>query len=345
MTVTIVSAPPQSTQAATVDAASSGDSPAPGADFASLLLGQLLPTIPQVLPETKAEETPSSPDDTPVDAASILATLVVPSEPGRRVDSAVDSSSAQDSSRSAVVDRTDQSKPVLPVVQQTTMDKATQGQQSAEHVALNATTASDDKPAKLAATASLVTTDNASSTTKLAPSDDATAPLSSLTASHAFSHSNHATANRDTSLTVNTSFRDQNWSTDFGQKIVWLASNDKQSAQLTLNPPQMGPIEISITVDKGNATASFASANSDVREAIETALPRLREMFANAGIQLGQTNVGAESFQQQAANGGANYAASRWMSDNAILAADSAGSLSARAFAAQQGNGMVDIFA
>jgi len=344
MTVTIVSAPPQSTQAATVDAASSGDSPAPGADFASLLLGQLLPTIPQVLPETKAEETPSSPGDTPVDAASILATLIVPSEPGRRVDSAVDSSSAQDSSLSAVVDTSERSKPILPVIQQTTMDKAMQGQQSAEHVAPNATV-SDDKPAKLAATASLVSTDSASSSTKLASPDDATAPLSSLTASHAFSHSNHATANRDTPLTVNTSFRDQNWSTDFGQKIVWLASNDKQSAQLTLNPPQMGPIEISITVDKGNATASFASANSDVREAIETALPRLREMFANAGIQLGQTNVGAESFQQQAANGGANYGASRWMSDNAILAADSAGSLSARAFAAQQGNGMVDIFA
>jgi flagellar hook-length control protein FliK len=107
----------------------------------------------------------------------------------------------------------------------------------------------------------------------------------------------------------------------------------------------MGPIEISLTMDKGNATASFVSANADVREAIESALPRLREMFASAGINLGQTNVGAESFQQQAANSDANRSPSQWMSDNAILAADLAGSLPVRAFATQQGNRMVDIFA
>ena len=108
---------------------------------------------------------------------------------------------------------------------------------------------------------------------------------------------NQPTPGQEAALPVSTHVRDQNWSSDFGQKIVWLAANDKQTAQLTLNPPHMGPIEVSISVDKGSANASFVSANADVRQAIESALPRLREMLASSGIELGQTNVGSESFR------------------------------------------------
>jgi flagellar hook-length control protein FliK len=100
-----------------------------------------------------------------------------------------------------------------------------------------------------------------------------------------------------------------------------------------------------LSLDKGNATASFVSANAEVRDAIETALPRLREMFANAGIELGQTNVSAESFKQQAGSGEGHRSASQWRSDNAILVADTAGSQADGASAIQRGSGMVDIFA
>lgn len=99
-------------------------------------------------------------------------------------------------------------------------------------------------------------------------------------------------------LRVETPVRDQSWSTDFGQKVVWLATQDKQAAQITLNPPQLGPIEISLSMKNDQATAVFASPHAEVREAIETALPRLREMLAGVGIELGQANVSAESFRQ-----------------------------------------------
>jgi flagellar hook-length control protein FliK len=114
---------------------------------------------------------------------------------------------------------------------------------------------------------------------------------------------------------------------------------------LTLNPPQIGPIEVSLSVEGGHASVSFASANAEVRDAIETALPRLREMLASAGIELGQTNVGAESFRQQQQASWASSAASRSTDDSAILAADSAVALPSRAFATQRGNGLVDLFA
>ena len=342
MTVTIVSSLPPSTPATAADTGPTKDSTTDGTAFASLLLGQLLPVAPQAPADTKAGAIAETPDDTPPDAASILAAMVAPTEQGRSVNDAADVANNPGTTLSEL-DRAGRSRvDQLPV--QSSMDKTAQSARSEEDVALTPAR-SDDKPAKFAVTASLAATDKPLSSVAGQSADDSEARLSSLAASHAFSQTNSVPGNRDTSLPVKTPFHDQSWGTDFSQKVVWLVSNDKQSAQLTLNPPQMGPIDISISVDKGNATASFVSANADVREAIETALPRLREMFANAGIQLGQANVGAESFQQQAANDGANYGSSRWMSDNAILGVDSAGSLPVRAFAAQQGNGMVDIFA
>lgn len=338
MTVTIISAPPQSKQTATVDVSPGSDSPDSGVDFASLLLGQLQPVAPQKIADTRADDAEDKPDTGSVDAASILATLIPPSEPGRQAGDIAESSSNKDTALSALnaVDRSRSGASATEQAKQVS-------ERNADAPAVLETQATSDKPAKLAAVA------QASAETPLPAakntSEDVAPPPSSLSASHAMNHPNHAVANRDAPLAVNTPFHDQNWSTDFGQKIVWLASNDKQSAQITLNPPQMGPIEVSITVDKGNATASFVSPSSDVREAIETALPRLREMFANAGIQLGQTNVGAESFRQQASGGGADYGASRQGGGNVILAADSIGSASARAFGEQRGNSMVDLFA
>lgn len=168
------------------------------------------------------------------------------------------------------------------------------------------------------------------------PQDKAIANLASQPA---------ATTQRDAPLTVQTPVRDQTWSSDFAQKVVWLVKNDKQSAQLTLNPPQMGPIEISLNVDKGNASATFISANAEVRDAIETAMPRLREMFASAGIQLGQTNVSSESFRQQSEGSMGNPGRAPSRVDNAILAGDSGSSLTTQAFGGRTANGLVDLFA
>ena len=107
----------------------------------------------------------------------------------------------------------------------------------------------------------------------------------------------------------------------------------------------MGPIEIALNIDKGNATASFVSANADVRESIEMALPRLREMFAGIGLELGQANVSEEFFRQAADNASAQ-AATRWTGDQAILVTQ-AGMQGATGglFVQRSGSGLVDIFA
>jgi flagellar hook-length control protein FliK len=147
------------------------------------------------------------------------------------------------------------------------------------------------------------------------------------------------------SLSIPTPIRDQAWAGDFSQKIMWLTTNDKHTAQLSLTPPQMGPIEVSVNLDKGNAMVSFVSANADTRQAIESALPRLREMFATAGIELGQANVSAQSSGQQTGGWERGRSSSSGMADRAILVADSAGAPPGRAFYVSQGSGMIDIFA
>ncbi len=82
-------------------------------------------------------------------------------------------------------------------------------------------------------------------------------------------------------------------------QVVWMVDKDAQVAELRINPPELGPVEVRLTVADGEATAQFVSTHAEVRTAIETSIARLRESLAEAGIQLGQASVSAESFRDQ----------------------------------------------
>ncbi len=333
MSVTIVSPLPNLKQTVAANNTATkvdvSDSTVADQDFASLLQGQMAPVLPTTLPESTVQTDLPVADATPTDAAALLAALgFVPLEQGRTGTTQV----------------TDAMKTLQTAVSAVQIPK---GEGKTESVmtepVLTETPAADDKPAKFAAPSLVVPN---AETVKIKSALAETLPnTTSALSTNTPTNANIPSVNREVSLSVPTPVRDQGWAGDFGQKIVWLASNDKQSAQITLNPPQMGPIEISLNLEKGSASASFVSANSEVRAALESALPKLREMFASAGIELGQTNVSAESFRQQAESGDGNRSSSQWRSDNAILDADSAASLSARAFSEQRGSGLVDIFA
>lgn len=83
------------------------------------------------------------------------------------------------------------------------------------------------------------------------------------------------------------------WDQALGQKVVWMAAGAHQTASLTLNPPDLGPLQVVLNVSNNHATANFTAAQPEVRQALETAMPKLREMLSEAGIQLGQANVSA----------------------------------------------------
>lgn len=85
------------------------------------------------------------------------------------------------------------------------------------------------------------------------------------------------------------------WNQAIGQRVLWMVGQEQQSASLTLNPPELGPVRVVVNVSNNHASANFFSAHPDVRQALEGSLPRLREMMEGAGIQLGQAQVGAEN--------------------------------------------------
>jgi flagellar hook-length control protein FliK len=102
-------------------------------------------------------------------------------------------------------------------------------------------------------------------------------------------------------MTINTPVNQRKWSDEFSQKITWLASsnNQNQTAELHLNPPKLGPLDVVIKVSGDQATAQFTSSHAAVREAVEQAMPRLREMLADSGITLGNATVSDQAPRDQ----------------------------------------------
>jgi flagellar hook-length control protein FliK len=81
------------------------------------------------------------------------------------------------------------------------------------------------------------------------------------------------------------------WQEGLGDRIIWMAEKSLQSAEIRLNPAHLGPLEIRIQMDQDQATIHFATHHATVREAIEAAVPKLREMLGTHEISLADVNV------------------------------------------------------
>ena len=88
------------------------------------------------------------------------------------------------------------------------------------------------------------------------------------------------------------------WDKAVGQKVLWMVGESMQSAELTLNPPDLGPLQVVLNVTNDQASANFFSAQPEVREALESALPRLRQMMSDAGVQLSGFSVNTQASNQ-----------------------------------------------
>ena len=91
--------------------------------------------------------------------------------------------------------------------------------------------------------------------------------------------------------TISTPVGSNAWPTEFSQKISWISTQQSQVAELHLNPPDLGPMSVVLSVANNQATALFTSPHAEVRQAIENAMPQLRERLADNGIMLGNATV------------------------------------------------------
>lgn len=96
-------------------------------------------------------------------------------------------------------------------------------------------------------------------------------------------------------VSIQASLYDNRWVADFSQQIVVLARSEIDSAYIKLNPAELGPIQVTLNVLDGQASASFVSQDDHVRAAIEAALGDLREALAKSGVALTNTYVGSQN--------------------------------------------------
>lgn len=119
------------------------------------------------------------------------------------------------------------------------------------------------------------------------------------TVAPATQQANPAPVNAPVSLQLPLSLEQRGWGESLGYRVLWMVKQDHQIAELQLNPPHLGPLELRVTVEQDEASIAFSTQHAGVRDALETALPRLREMLGASGLILGQVNISQQSFAEQ----------------------------------------------
>lgn len=89
------------------------------------------------------------------------------------------------------------------------------------------------------------------------------------------------------------------WHTAIAERVAIMASQRITSAEIQLDPPELGQLQVRVSVNQEQTHVSFVSQHAVVREALDQTAFRLREMFTSEGLNLVDVDVSGESFQQQ----------------------------------------------
>lgn len=93
------------------------------------------------------------------------------------------------------------------------------------------------------------------------------------------------------------------WSQAVGEKVLWLAAQNVHSAEIRLDPPELGPMQVKISVNQEQTTVNFTSHHAGVREVLDQNLGRLRDMFNEQGLNLVNVDISDRSFQRHQGDG------------------------------------------
>ncbi|MCY1539600.1 Flagellar hook-length control protein FliK [compost metagenome] len=139
------------------------------------------------------------------------------------------------------------------------------------------------------------------------------------------------------------------WSEAVVDRVMLLSSQNLKSAEIQLNPAELGRLEVRISMNQDQTQVTFASPNAGVREALEGQMHRLRELFTQQGMNQVDVNVSDQSLgrgwqgQEQGHDGKGGGGAG-----NELLAAvddELVGSVELKSAALSGSRGMVDYYA
>ncbi|EKP4406793.1 flagellar hook-length control protein FliK [Vibrio parahaemolyticus] len=83
------------------------------------------------------------------------------------------------------------------------------------------------------------------------------------------------------------------------EKVQMMMSKNLKNLDIRLDPPELGRMQIRMTMNNDLANVHFTVTNPQARDIIEQTLPRLREMLAQQGMQLADSSVQQQSSGQQ----------------------------------------------
>ena len=131
-----------------------------------------------------------------------------------------------------------------------------------------------------------------------------------------------------------------------GARVQWLAAQGGGEATLRISPDGLGPVEIRLNLDGDRVDIALYASQADTRQALEQALPRLREMLAQQGLSLGHADVGqgrsqgsGDSDSRRSGSGRPGETSGEGRSDGVAMPASG----SSRIVAA--GRGLLDLYA
>ena len=100
-------------------------------------------------------------------------------------------------------------------------------------------------------------------------------------------------------LPMSVAFGHTQWTQQLAERTAWMAGQSIQSAEIQLDPPELGPLQIKIHMHQDQASVNFVSANPQVREAVEQSLARLRDMLQEQGMELVDSGVADQHSEQR----------------------------------------------
>ncbi|MEC8858546.1 MAG: flagellar hook-length control protein FliK [Pseudomonadota bacterium] len=96
------------------------------------------------------------------------------------------------------------------------------------------------------------------------------------------------------------SFGQAGWGDNVARQLMVMTANGINSAQIRLDPPELGTLTVRVQMVDQSATVNFVSQHAMVRDALDAQIPRLQDLFRNEGIDLLDVTV---SDQQTSAQG------------------------------------------
>jgi flagellar hook-length control protein FliK len=88
------------------------------------------------------------------------------------------------------------------------------------------------------------------------------------------------------------------WSEAVVDKVMWLSSQNLKSADIQLDPAELGRLEVRVDIAKEQTQVTFASPHAGVRDALEGQMQRLRDLFTEQGMNLLNVSVSDQSLNR-----------------------------------------------